>query len=110
MFNKELYINRPLNRKSKGLYYAGSNKWRLREVIVNAWELGLLRCGYCNHRFNLISNDYPTLDHIIPKSQNGSHNILNLTPCCNKCNVNKGSQTWKVKYPTQFFGVEGKTK
>ena len=33
-----------------------------------------------------------TVDHIIPKSMGGSHNLSNLQPMCVRCNGKKGSK------------------
>lgn len=48
------------------------------------------KCGYCN----VLGNDKTlTLDHIIPKSLNGSNEQDNLVTCCFDCNQKKGNKT-----------------
>lgn len=37
-----------------------------------------------------------TVDHIWPKSKGGSDKIENLTPACNRCNTEKGSNTTEL--------------
>jgi hypothetical protein len=45
------------------------------------------RCGYCGM---WVAN---TIDHIIPQSQNGSHDPVNLVWACKSCNCKKGART-----------------
>lgn len=49
------------------------------------------KCAYCG------KENIPDLqvEHIIPKSRNGSNRISNLTIACKKCNNKKGNQTAK---------------
>lgn len=48
--------------------------------VLNAFR-GL--CAYCQ------SNQADTIDHVIALSQNGSHALHNLLPCCYSCNASK---------------------
>lgn len=53
------------------------------------------KCCYCSIDLNK-SNIH--LDHYIPLARGGEHNINNLVPSCNKCNLSKGSkllEEWK---------------
>jgi 5-methylcytosine-specific restriction endonuclease McrA len=46
------------------------------------------RCAYCN------KNNIPLeVEHIIPKSRDGSDRVSNLTISCRKCNLKKDNQT-----------------
>ena len=53
---------------------------QMRDVLAST--LGL--CSYCNERHKL------TLDHIVPLSTGGEHDIDNAVPACNSCNSAKG--------------------
>lgn len=46
------------------------------------------KCLKCN------SNDNLEIDHIIPLSRGGNHEINNLQILCRKCNRSKGSKIW----------------
>ena len=48
------------------------------------------RCQYCGGRF---STSELSLDHVIPRSQNGPMTWRNVVCCCLKCNVKKGGRT-----------------
>lgn len=39
------------------------------------------------------STDWLTADHLIPASWNGKNSTTNLRPCCDTCNVKRGTQT-----------------
>lgn len=81
------------------------------DIMFVLHQLGELRCGYCKRDFSY-ADEYstPTLDHILPLSANGSNHISNLTPCCKKCNNEKKSKLWVVKYQSYGFGVCGVLK
>lgn len=54
-----------------------SRQWKeLKESYGN-------RCAYCNKKRPL------TLDHIVPLSKNGAHDIANAIPACKSCNSKK---------------------
>ncbi|HWL92850.1 MAG TPA: HNH endonuclease [Phycisphaerae bacterium] len=48
------------------------------------------RCQYCGHRY---STTELSLDHIIPRSQNGPTTWENVVCACLKCNIKKGGRT-----------------
>ena len=48
------------------------------------------RCQYCGKKF---ATSELSLDHVIPRSQQGKTNWENIVCCCIKCNVKKGGRT-----------------
>ena len=48
------------------------------------------RCQYCGKK---MPTTELSLDHVIPKSQNGKSTWENIVCCCVKCNVKKGGRT-----------------
>ncbi len=48
------------------------------------------RCQYCGRKFPTTEL---SLDHVVPKSQNGKSTWENIVCCCVKCNVKKGGRT-----------------
>ena len=58
--------------------------YEVREYLLEKWER---KCAYCDKK------DTPLeIEHIIPKSKNGSHRVSNLTLACTKCNQKKGNK------------------
>lgn len=53
-------------------------------------------CQICGKRLELItdynSDDYPTVDHIMPVSKGGSHTWGNVQLACRRCNVDKSDR------------------
>ena len=45
-------------------------------------------CQYCNNKTQDL-----TLDHVIPRRQNGSHSWNNVVAACTKCNLRKAGRT-----------------
>lgn len=45
-------------------------------------------CAYCG-----VKPVHLTIDHVIPRSQNGTNDPENLLPACQKCNESKGSKS-----------------
>lgn len=61
------------------------------------------RCVYCGRKVFL------TVDHIIPLSLGGKHNIRNMQGVCRDCNLKKGDLTdeeYRAKIAVQPRGVE----
>ena len=48
------------------------------------------RCQYCGKKFSTVDL---SLDHVIPRSQQGKTTWENIVCCCVKCNVKKGGRT-----------------
>jgi 5-methylcytosine-specific restriction endonuclease McrA len=48
------------------------------------------KCQYCGKKF---ATSELSLDHVIPRSQNGKTTWDNIVCCCVKCNVKKGGRT-----------------
>ena len=58
--------------------------YEVREYVLLKWDH---QCAYCDAR------DVPLeLDHIYPRSRNGSNRVSNLTLACIPCNQRKGNQ------------------
>jgi 5-methylcytosine-specific restriction endonuclease McrA len=64
--------------------------YEIREYLLEKWER---KCTYCSQK------DIPLqIEHIVPKSKNGSNRLSNLCLACEKCNRRKG-----VKSIEQFL-------
>ena len=69
------------------------------------------KCVYCNRplifessRKNEPIHDLSaTKDHIIPKSRGGKDTIENLSVCCRRCNIIKGSKSIKALFRNKEF-------
>lgn len=55
-------------------------------------------CAHCGKKLNL---KLFTIDHYIPKAENGSNKMINLIPLCRECNVEKGHKVLepRIAYP-----------
>lgn len=56
-------------------------------------------CVYCNCYFTLDSygkKSSLTIDHIVPQSKGGTHDLENLVPACMGCNTRKSSHEDKI--------------
>ncbi len=59
--------------------------YEVREYLLEKWGR---KCAYCG------ATDLPLeIEHIIPRSRNGSNRVSNLTLACHKCNTEKGRRT-----------------
>ncbi len=82
-------------KNAKGTF--NSNEWK---YIKNLFKY---RCAYCAYKKKL------TVDHVIPLSKNGDHNIKNIVPACINCNSQKHSNIigWPIftnkRYIIEFY-------
>ena len=59
--------------------------YEVREYLLEKWER---KCTYCSKE-----NVPLQVEHIVPRSKNGSNRLSNLCLACEKCNQKKGTQT-----------------
>lgn len=59
--------------------------YEIKEYLLEKWGR---KCVYCNK-----TNIPLEVEHIIPKSREGTNRISNLTLSCSKCNLKKGNKT-----------------
>jgi 5-methylcytosine-specific restriction endonuclease McrA len=78
-------INRPSVIRLLKYVYLPFKKVQL--TRLNIYKRDAFRCVYCGNNSDL------TIDHVIPKSKNGSNTWENLVTCCHRCNVKKGDKT-----------------
>ena len=65
----------------------GLQKWKDQRVRV--LKRDNYTCAYCGLDANQV-------DHIIPRSAGGTHDLDNLVACCKQCNTRKGSKNEAV--------------
>lgn len=58
---------------------------------IDIWSKTEGRCYYCGLLLDWETQF--TIDHIIPRIQNGGHHLENVVPCCRTCNSAKGDKT-----------------
>src|SRR5437588_10226255 len=51
------------------------------------------RCYYCGAAFSPGGKRHQTLDHLVPESRGGTHELINLVLACARCNGAKGDMT-----------------
>lgn len=79
-------------------YYRGRGALRPRRYQLTIRNYLFLKqggkCALCGFRMlNVNKGDRGvTIDHIVPQSKGGSHDIENLQAACSKCNRSKGDQ------------------
>jgi 5-methylcytosine-specific restriction endonuclease McrA len=59
--------------------------WEAREYLLLKWSY---RCAYCHKEATRWE-----VDHILPRSRDGSNRISNLALSCHACNQEKGGRT-----------------
>lgn len=68
--------------------------WDVREYLLHRHKY---TCAYCQ---GASGDNFLEIDHVIPRSKNGSNKIGNLLISCRKCNVDKGKlllKEWLAK-------------
>jgi 5-methylcytosine-specific restriction endonuclease McrA len=58
-----------------------------KHLLANDWGFGLV-CFWCLQDFSF---EQLTLDHLLPTSKGGTHNLENLRLTCRKCNGSRGN-------------------
>jgi hypothetical protein len=53
------------------------------------------RCEYCRSRERYVGQEF-TIDHVIPRSRDGTDDLENLCLACSQCNHHKQAQTSAV--------------
>lgn len=69
----------------------GVTKEEWKDIVASYRSL----CVYCNTHVKR-----PTMDHIVPLSQGGAHDVSNVVPACRGCNARKNDTTlivWLAK-------------
>lgn len=68
-------------------YPKKSNDWGYKAFRQEVYERDGYRCVYCNATQGL------TLDHLVPQSRGGIHEVSNLVTACRSCNSKKNAKT-----------------
>jgi 5-methylcytosine-specific restriction endonuclease McrA len=84
-----VHLRKEKERKTKGF------KDKIENFRKKMSEIG--ECIYCGSKENI------TIDHLIPISKGGTHEVYNLFPACRKCNSSKHAQDWIEWYRKQIF-------
>lgn len=71
-----------------GAYHGKLDKARRARIKRSLTAKNGNHCHYCGRPLN---NRTATIDHIIPRSRNGSNHLWNLVLACRQCNVKKGN-------------------
>lgn len=67
---------------------------RARDVFErDGWRCYLCGRSTPEHLLKTSRGDGPTLDHVIPLSRGGTHDMANLRCCCRACNAGKSNRT-----------------
>lgn len=57
---------------------------------TDALLANVITCAYCGCS---LADEQKTLDHVVPLSRGGTHELTNLVVCCRSCNSTKGNRT-----------------
>ena len=73
-----------------------SRTWRISDRRRFAlYKRDKYKCHICGKKTNInghyLDNNYPTLDHLVPRSKGGSDEDYNLATCCRECNTLRGA-------------------
>jgi hypothetical protein len=83
---------------------------RQQTLLLGRWKAAGQQCNYCPSLCE-------TVDHVMPLSRGGTSELANLVPCCNACNISKGTKLlseWENRCGTKGFarraiGAKGST-
>ena len=78
----------------------GQSIWSERGGRSNdLWERQKGHCAYCKQKMKLSGGGYDrrkvSIDHVTPKSKDGSDGISNIVLCCLSCNLEKSNLSLK---------------
>ncbi len=79
--------------------------YEVREYLLEKWKR---KCFYCD-----VTEIPLQIDHIVPRSKNGTDRVSNLTLACARCNQQKGNQnakTFLAKQPEKYKALRAKAK
>lgn len=95
------------NPKIEGVEYQQGTLcgYEVREYLLEKWKR---KCFYCD------ATEVPLqIDHIVPRSKNGTDRVSNLTLACARCNQEKGNtdaKTFLAKQPEKYKALRAKAK
>jgi hypothetical protein len=72
--------------------------------IISRFNAFNNRCAYCDSASKL------QIEHVIPISANGSHDITNIVPACQSCNMSKGRKEMESWFKSQQFFTEARLR
>lgn len=70
---------------------------RKKRIKERWYELGHKRCHYCCRQLNYVSGhkNSATVEHMVPKSQGGTLDIVNCLVVCSECNSKRASKNFR---------------
>lgn len=87
-------------------------KLKIKSDPVNVLELAARwmyfdnKCCFCGDGRRTVQ-----IDHLVAVSKQGDHSLLNLFPCCKRCNRTKSNREWKVWFAEQtYYSLEKEKK
>lgn len=85
---REYYVMRSAKRRQlvRDVTQEVINPEEVRKHLVGVYGDACLYCG---------KPEYESIDHFVPLSRGGLHNLENLRPSCAKCNSSKGSKLFE---------------
>ena len=76
------------------------SKWIRKERRLAIYMRDRFECGYCGRDLRNADKREVTLDHLIPRSEQGSNRTDNLITACLTCNSTRQDQPW-MEFATQ---------
>ena len=103
-------LRREFNKRIKSLSLDPSAREALFTKFEDCWNTGF-RCFYCKRQMELhFENEFSfTLDHTVPKANDGEDTVENLEFVCRTCNFLKGSMD-AARYIADIGRLESRRK
>jgi hypothetical protein len=79
------------NRGSNGNH---GSKWIRPEKRLAIYLRDGFACAYCGRDLAVAGAAEVTLDHLVPRSEDGGHEAANLVTVCLSCNSSRGNKSW----------------